>query len=179
MKDQFKLVILGDSAVGKTSFVERITNGDFIREHKPTYAVDMTDYSFYTNLGQINFRIWDLAGKEENKGLEDGYLINADCILIIFDLTSTESYRSLNKWYKMVKNIIPDVPIVICGNKSDSSNRKIHHMKLPTSIKYYDISVKSCYNLDKPMIYLIEKLLFYKINLSTRPTITPPLVEIY
>jgi GTP-binding nuclear protein Ran len=75
MKPQatFKLVLVGDGGVGKTTFVKRHLTGEFEKKYIATRGVNVNPIIFYTNHGPIQFNIWDTAGQEKLGGLREGY----------------------------------------------------------------------------------------------------------
>lgn len=160
---KFKVVLVGDGGVGKTTFVDRHRTGNFTKEYIATMGVEVTPLVFYTTKGPIQINVWDCAGREEFGGLRDGYYIAADAAIIMFDVTGPSTYKSVPSWYKSVKERIEDKPIVLCGNKVDCKDRKVKpshitfHKK--KNLYYYDISAKSNYNFEKPFIYLLRKLM--------------------
>ena len=72
---EFKLVLVGDSGVGKSTFVKKHLTCEFQKTHIPTMGVEVISMPFYTSKGKIGFNIWDTAGKEEFGGLKDVYYI--------------------------------------------------------------------------------------------------------
>jgi GTP-binding nuclear protein Ran len=70
---EFKLVLVGDGGVGKTTFVKRHLTGEFEHQYMPTHGVEVHPMVFYTNHGPIRFNVWDTAGQERFGGLRDGY----------------------------------------------------------------------------------------------------------
>ena len=75
----FKLVLVGDGGVGKTTFVKRHLTGEFEKKYVATLGVDVYPLTFHTNHGPIKFVVWDTAGQEKFGGLRDGYGIIAEC----------------------------------------------------------------------------------------------------
>ncbi len=108
------------------------------------------------------FNIWDTAGQEQFEGNRDGYLIGAQAVIIMFDVTSKASYKGLISHWNIIQKICPEVPIVLCGNKCDSKNRKVLPREITFhtehKIPYFEISNKSCYNFEKPLLYILKKL---------------------
>lgn len=158
-----KIVLIGDGGTGKTTFVKRHKTGEFTRQYVATIGAETYMLPFYTNYGQINFNVWDTAGQEKFGGLRDAYYIGADGGIIMFDTTSRITYKNVPNWYRDLKNICPDIPLCLCGNKVDAVGRKIKpaHMKDRKSMNmaYFDISAKSNYNYEKPFLYLTKKIL--------------------
>lgn len=70
---QFKLVLVGDGGVGKTTFVKRHESGEFLKKYVPTVGAEVHPMDFNTNKGQLRFNVWDTAGQEKFAGLRDGY----------------------------------------------------------------------------------------------------------
>jgi len=152
----FKLVLVGDGGTGKTTFVKRHLSGEFEKKYIATQGVEVHPLGFTTNLGQIQFDVWDTAGQEKFGGLRDGYYINGQCAIIMFDVTSRITYKNVPNWHRDVVRVCENIPIVLCGNKVDVKERKVkaktitfHRKK---NLQYYDISAKSNYNFEKPFL---------------------------
>lgn len=189
---QYKLVLVGDGGVGKTSLIRRLINGEFTKEYVPTIGKEVNVMIFNTNYGPIRFNIWEISGQEKYSGL-DAYAFGADAIMGICDLTSKISANNLSMWYDKVKSHIPinslDLPSVVCGNKYDihSSRHKVSEVdKMNMWSKwgiYYDIIVKTNYNIQKPFLYLVgvltgyNDLVFIPHPPITSPTVNPPTVN--
>ncbi|CAF1568391.1 unnamed protein product [Rotaria magnacalcarata] len=159
---EFKLILIGDFGVGKTTFVKRyltydIENECLYRKSSPAYQL-----KFYTNSGEIIFNVSDTLGQERLRGIRDSYYIGGQCAIIMFDLTSRVTYRNVPMWYADLARVCDNIPIVLCGNKADLKDRKlkaksmIFHRK--KNIQYYEISALSNYNLEKPFLWLAKKL---------------------
>ncbi|EEQ30360.1 GTP-binding nuclear protein gsp1/Ran [Microsporum canis] len=158
----FKLVLVGDGGTGKTTFVKRHLTGEFEKKYIATLGVEVHPLKFQTNLGTIKFDVWDTAGQEKFGGLRDGYYINGQCGIIMFDVTSRITYKNVPSWHRDLVRVCENVPIVLCGNKVDVKERKVkaktitfHRKK---NLQYYDISAKSNYNFEKPFLWLARKL---------------------
>ncbi|KAI5171161.1 GTP-binding nuclear protein Ran [Nematocida sp. LUAm3] len=173
-----KIVLIGDGGTGKTTFVKRHMTGEFTKQYIATIGAETYLLPFYTNYGQVNYNVWDTAGQEKFGGLRDAYYIEADGGIIMFDTTSRITYKNVPNWYRDLRNICPDIPLCLCGNKVDIVDRKVKpaQMKDRKSMKiaYFDISAKSNYNYDKPFLYLTKKLfglpdLFFVANSQLLP----------
>lgn len=90
--------------------------------------------------------------------------MGADAAIIMFDVTSRLTYKNVPRWYTDIRKVCPDIPIVLCGNKADSSPREVPAKQInefihnTLALPYYDISVKSNYNYEKPFIHLLRLL---------------------
>lgn len=159
---EFKLVMVGDGSVGKTTFVKRHVTGEFDKVYKPTKGVEVTSIVYYTNHGPIRFNIWDTAGQEKLGKLRECYYIGADCAIIMFDLTTRTSYNNVPKWYKDLTKICESIPIVLVGNKADVKERKLKARQINfhrrRNLQYYDVSAKSNYQFAKPFEWLLRAL---------------------
>ncbi|KAK6522574.1 GTP-binding nuclear protein gsp1/Ran [Arthrobotrys megalospora] len=158
----FKLVLVGDGGTGKTTFVKRHLTGEFEKKYIATLGVEVHPLGFSTNFGHIQFDVWDTAGQEKFGGLRDGYYINGQCGIIMFDVTSRITYKNVPNWHRDLVRVCENIPIVLCGNKVDVKERKVkaktitfHRKK---NLQYYDISAKSNYNFEKPFLWLARKL---------------------
>ncbi len=122
---EFKLVIIGDGGVGKTTFVKRHVTGHFQKPYIPTKGAEVTPVEFHTSRGPVKFTVWDTAGQEKFGNLRECYYIDSHCAIIMFDLTARETYRNVAKWHKDLVKICPNIPICLVGNKADVKDRKL------------------------------------------------------
>lgn len=154
----FKLIVVGDGGVGKTTFLKRHITGEFERKYLATIGVEVHPLKFHTNYGELTFSCWDTAGQEKFGGLKDGYYIKGDCAIIMFDVTSKRSYKNVPNWYRDLVRVCGDIPIVLCGTKVDEKDRKVKPDQITSHLQYYDISTKTNYNYDKPFLYLARRV---------------------
>ena len=84
-----------------------------------TLGVEVHPLSFSTNFGTICFNVWDTAGQEKFGGLRDGYYIQGQCGIIMFDVTSRITYKNVPNWHRDLERVCENIPIVLCGNKVD------------------------------------------------------------
>lgn len=160
---EFKLVLVGDGGVGKTTFVKRHLTGEFEKKYIATLGVEVHPMVFHTNHGPIRFNVWDTAGQEKLGGLRDGYYIGGHCGIIMFDVCSRITYQNVPKWYKDLVRVCENIPIVLVGNKVDVKDRKVKAKQITfhrkKNLQYYDISAKSNYQFEKPFIWLLRRLI--------------------
>lgn len=180
---KFKLVLVGDGGTGKTTFVKRHLTGEFEKKYIATLGVEVHPLTFYTNYGKLVFNCWDTAGQEKFGGLRDGYYIQGQCAIIMFDVTSRVTYKNVPNWHRDLIRVCENIPIVLCGNKVDVKERKVkaktitfHRKK---NLQYYDISAKSNYNFEKPFLWLARKLAGEaELEFVEMPALKPPEVVI-
>lgn len=158
----YKLILAGDSTVGKTTWINRHATGNFTTNYKSTIGVEVTPIKFLSNNETICFNVWDVSGNPIYQGIADGYYIQADCAIIMFDVHNKSSYENTKSYYQKIREICGNIPILFCGNKVDIVNRivKPKQIKYPREVhcNYYDISSKSNYNLEKPFLYLARTM---------------------
>ncbi|EEH11364.1 small GTPase RanA [Histoplasma capsulatum G186AR] len=129
--------------------------------------------------GPIVFDVWDCAGQQEYRGISDGYYMNSDAGIIMFDVTSRTTYKNVLTWYGELRKAAGDeIPIVLCGNKVDVKGRKVRYgditSGLEAGLQYYDISVKRDFNIKEPFLWLTRKLVGNASLEFVPDTSTPP-----
>ncbi|GIX62645.1 GTP-binding nuclear protein Ran [Babesia caballi] len=160
---QFKLLLVGDGGVGKTTLVKRHLTGEFEKKYIPTLGVEVHPLKFRTNCGGIQFNAWDTAGQEKYGGLRDGYYIKGECAIIMFDVTSRITYRNVPNWHRDIVRVCDNIPMVLCGNKADVKERQVKagHIQFhrKRNLQYYDLSARSNFNFERPFLWLARRLL--------------------
>ena len=114
----FKVILLGDSSVGKTSIFTRFLEGKFDENYKCTIGTEYKLHSIYPDLNtEVNLHVWDTAGSEKYKSITKQYYRDAHGIILIYDIANRKSFNNLNNWIEDIKNnSIKDFQIVIVGN---------------------------------------------------------------
>ncbi|KAI6208560.1 GTP-binding nuclear protein Ran [Aphelenchoides besseyi] len=171
----FKLVLVGDRGVGKTAFVERHLTGVLKEQQAATQGAEVHQLTFNTTRGQVRFEVWDVAGQEVVPQGHDSFYVQANCAIIMFDVTSRATYNNVPTWHGDLVRVCGNIPKVLVGNKVDEYlNREVsalqgvnaHNLEL----QYYDISTKSSHNFEKPFLYLARQLLEDpNLNLVVKP----------
>jgi len=159
---RFKIVLVGEGGVGKTTFVKRHKTGEFERRYVATQGAEVHSLKFSTSCGPVWFDLWDTAGQEKLSGLRDGYYIGAHAAILMFDVTARCTYSKLPGWWKDLSRVCDRIPMVVVGNKVDCKDRKVkpkdiifHRRK---NLQYYDVSAKSNYNYEKPFLHILRAL---------------------
>lgn len=158
----FKIALVGDGGVGKTTYLKRFLTGEFEKRYIPTVGAEIHDMGRLSlkvaTDAHTRFEIWDTAGQEKYSGERTNYYKNAAAAIIMFDTTSLVSYKNVEKWYNDIREVSPNIPIVLVGNKCDSRDRKVSADRITFhrkhNLAYFDISAKSNYNFDKPFVML-------------------------
>lgn len=181
--NSFKVVVVGDGGVGKTTWLKRHRTGEFEKRYIATMGVEVHTLTVHTNHGPIFFKMWDTAGQEKFGGHRlKGYAQGAEAAIIMFDVTSKLSYLSVDNWFIQIRDICGNIPIVLCGNKCDVPGRKVLAKNMTfhrlNAIPYYDISARSNYNFEKPLLYLATRLTGKNIAFTEAPALQPPVIPI-
>lgn len=170
----FGICLLGDTSVGKTSFVDRIINSNFNYKSNATIGVEYTTKYFKTiiNSKEYNYKwsIWDTAGQEVYNSLIRTYYRNGPVYILMFDKTEKMSFNELKKWYDSIKTLGTDKKFIyIVGNKIDNSKYEVTYNDIIKKVedddfKYYEISVKNNLNLDLLINSINNDLLSYILD---------------
>ena len=116
----FKIVVAGNSGVGKTNLVARYTEDQFDESYKTTIGLDFKFKETTVGGEACRIQIWDTAGQEKMKAVAASYYKNSNGIAIIFDVANRESYDKIGFWLNEARNNVPlDVAFIIIGNKND------------------------------------------------------------
>jgi Ras-related protein Rab-7A len=129
-KTLLKVIILGDSGVGKTSLMQQFVNNKFSHQYKATIGADfLTKEITIDNNKQVTLQIWDTAGQERFQSLGVAFYRGADCCVLCYDVTNEKSLNNLSSWkdeFLIQSNVSnpQDFPFIIIGNKIDVDDSK-------------------------------------------------------
>ena len=174
----FKTIVCGAGGCGKSEWLRRLSSGpeepyQFDPKYTPTLGVNVQPLTFTLHeAGNVVFDVWDLAGQEKYQGLRDGYFIGADAAIIAFDLTSPNSFKAVETWYRDLMRMFAHpmdparslIPIILVGMKADIKDRKVHraqieHFQQVVKLKYLELSAKSTLNYDKIWLHLTRQVM--------------------
>ncbi|ROT68938.1 WSSV receptor Rab7 [Penaeus vannamei] len=125
-----KVIILGDSGVGKTSLMNQFVNKKFSNQYKATIGADFLTKEVMVDDRLVTMQIWDTAGQERFQSLGVAFYRGADCCVLVYDVTSPNTFKSLDSWRDefliQASPRDPDhFPFVVLGNKIDLENRAV------------------------------------------------------
>ena len=127
VKDDFKLkiVVVGDSGVGKTNLIRRFIQDDFQSNSKATVGVEFFSKSFKINDNVFKIEIWDTAGQERYKSITAAYYKGAKGGLVVYDVTSKTSFDNVDNWVSEIKEkASTDMKTMMIGNKIDLKDER-------------------------------------------------------
>ena len=137
----FKIILIGDTSVGKTNILSRYINDTFSETSKSTVGVELATKVEHYNYKKIKIQIWDTAGQERYKSITTSYYKGAKGAFIVYDITKKESFKNVDKWIKDLKEFgDEDVVILIIGNKCDlEDEREVSIEEVKKKAELFDI----------------------------------------
>jgi Ras-related protein Rab-5C len=161
----FKLVLLGDSAVGKSCLVVRFVRDEFFEFQEPTIGAAFLTQTVSLENATVKFEIWDTAGQERYRSLAPMYYRGAAAAIVVFDITKKDSYNGAKSWVKeLQRRGDPNVVIALAGNKADmETKRKVQTEEAQqyakdSDIIYMETSAKTSLNVRNLFVKIAEKL---------------------
>jgi small GTP-binding protein len=152
-----KIVVLGDSGVGKTALVQRYVNGRFAEEYRPTTGAQPLRKVLERDGDTVRLVIWDVAGHLLR--LHPAYSSEADGVILVCDMSKVSSAEVLIKWLNRVREHLGDAPFVLAANKSDIA--EFHEEcrgQLPKDITIVITSAKTGNNVDQLFDEMLAKI---------------------
>jgi Ras-related protein Rab-5C len=123
--NEYKVVVLGDSGVGKTSFISRFVKQTFDDYTESTPSASFISKSLVVDGVEVKFNIWDTAGQERFHAIAKVYYRDAAAAILVYDITNAASFEGLKKWVKEVRSTVgTDIAIAVVGNKEDLVERE-------------------------------------------------------
>ena len=182
----FKIIIIGDCGVGKSSLSLRATKNEFIESYKATIAFEFYIFNIKINNLNINLQIWDTCGQEEYRSLISSFYKNSSLAIIVYAIDNITSFNNVDSWIKDLKQYSnPNIKIILIGNKNDlNDKRQIEFEKGNQFAKDYNLdlffetSAKSGLNvqnilIDAAKILYLEYMNYvnFKSNISDKNNI--------
>ncbi|KAJ9170286.1 hypothetical protein P3X46_018406 [Hevea brasiliensis] len=161
-----KVIVLGDSGVGKTSLMNQYVYKKFSQQYKATIGADFVTKELQVDDKLVTLQIWDTAGQERFQSLGAAFYRGADCCVLVYDVNVLKSFETLNNWHeeflKQADPVDPDeFPFILLGNKIDvdgGNNRAVSERKAldwcasKGNIPYFETSAKEDYNIDEAFL---------------------------
>lgn len=162
-KNLLKVIILGDSGVGKTSLMNRYVNKKFSTQYKATIGADFVTKDVAVDDKLVTMQIWDTAGQERFQSLGVAFYRGADCCVLVYDVTAPTTFKSLDSWRdEFLIQASPrdpeNFPFIVIGNKIDQENRAVSSKRAQTwcqsknNIPYFETSAKEAVNVESAFI---------------------------
>eukprot|EP01095_Lingulamoeba_sp_RSL-Kostka_P013046 TRINITY_DN528_c2_g1_i1.p1 TRINITY_DN528_c2_g1~~TRINITY_DN528_c2_g1_i1.p1 ORF type:complete len:227 (+),score=31.83 TRINITY_DN528_c2_g1_i1:62-682(+) len=173
-----KIILLGDSSVGKTTLLNKFVNHKYDEIYKPTIGADFIRKDFKRGDKKITLQIWDTAGQERYESLGSAFYKGADACIFVYDVTSQSSFQRLDWWKtkftlnyrgsskRLQTKEQPEPLFIVIGNKIDLiegdnliSKSALEWCNSNGDLKYFETSAKNGHNIKKAFAYIVEKSL--------------------
>eukprot|EP00486_Rosalina_sp_Unknown_P005122 CAMPEP_0201571468 /NCGR_PEP_ID=MMETSP0190_2-20130828/14244_1 /ASSEMBLY_ACC=CAM_ASM_000263 /TAXON_ID=37353 /ORGANISM="Rosalina sp." /LENGTH=218 /DNA_ID=CAMNT_0047996147 /DNA_START=63 /DNA_END=719 /DNA_ORIENTATION=- len=162
-KSMLKVIVLGDSGVGKTSVLDRFVNSKFDSRYKATIGADFLSKEVNVDDTVVSMQVWDTAGQERFATLGVAFYRGADAVILVYDISDPISFKNISQWKQdFIDNGSPnkpnEFPFILFGNKCDlpSNKKKVHSTEVENWIKqnganipFYETSAKSATNIEQ------------------------------
>ncbi|KAM3146001.1 hypothetical protein pb186bvf_001979 [Paramecium bursaria] len=162
----FKILLIGDLKVGKSSILLRFTDNTFNEQFLPNIGVDFKIKTIDCQGKQVKLQIWDTAGQERFKTITSSFYKGALGILIVFDISNRDSFNNLLQWMDEIKKHASEgAVLVLVGNKLDiQDNREVSTVEAQAlaqklNIAYIETSSLNSINIEQPFVRIVEELL--------------------
>jgi Ras-related protein Rab-1A len=173
----FKIVMIGDSGVGKSCILLRFADDKFNENFYATIGVDFRFKNVMVDDKSVKLQIWDTAGQERFKTITSAYYRGADGIIIVYDITDRNSFAHIKDWLDDVNKYTDDNPLkIIVGNKIDLikdkqiNNNDMKTMTAQTGIEIIECSAKDSIKINDLMEIMTKKLIEKKKNEGNKNT---------
>lgn len=169
--EKIKIMTLGNSDVGKTSFLIRFTKNKYNDSKFTTLGIDLVTKLIMLNNKKYQIGFYDTAGQERYKSISLNTVKNADGIILMYDITNQISYDSISEWMeKISENLESDIPIMLIGNKCDLDNKRIiskeegEELSDKYKLSFFETSNKTGENVEESVFDLVNKIIKTKKN---------------
>ncbi len=169
-KRKFKVVVLGDPKVGKTSTILRFTDNVFLRAYIPTMGLNITQKIFNIDSIIVELVLWDIGGQTKFEIIRKKFYESASTLLVVFDLTNPMSFANVAKWYQDIKNYMKNNKALkgyLIGNKNDLTKKRIVseidaiRLSYALDLDYIEISALTGHNVELMFQNIARKLLHF------------------
>jgi small GTP-binding protein len=172
----YKIIVIGDPSVGKTSLLTNFCGDKFTYEYVPTVGVNITKekVTVKKDMGKdtdISLMIWDIAGQPQFYMLHRPYFNGADGMMLVYDITRSSSFSNINNWYSTaVKYGLSGIPRLLIGNKIDLKDEKkiilpmAEHLSQKLNAPFFESSALSGENVSEIFHKIAELTLLSKLQ---------------
>jgi len=159
-----KLLILGDSAVGKSATMNKFSDNSFSSSHIATIGVDFKYKTIECEGKRIKLQIWDTAGQEKFRSIVQTYYKGAMGIILMYAVNDRKSFQNIESWMKQIyNNAAAGVVVILVGNKSDLTERVVEtsegrRVAENYNIKFFETSAKDGTNVHEVFYELAKEI---------------------
>ncbi|CAB1325994.1 unnamed protein product [Coregonus sp. 'balchen'] len=150
----FKVVLIGDSGVGKSNLLSRFTRNEFNLESKSTIGVEFATRSIQVDGKTIKAQIWDTAGQERYRAITSAYYRGAVGALLVYDIAKHLTYENVERWLKELRDHADNnIVIMLAGNKSD-----LRHLRAKNNISFIETSALDSTNVEEAFKNILTEI---------------------
>ena len=161
----FKIVLVGDSSVGKTNIMGKYLKNEFKEDSKSTVGVEFGSKEFTIENHNVKIQIWDTAGQERYKSITSAYYKGAKGAFVVYDITRIDSFDSIDRWISDLKaSADQKISLLLIGNKSDLEDQRqvtkdqAEQKAKSFNVAFFETSALSGDNLDKAFEALVNEV---------------------
>jgi len=173
----FKLLIIGDSGVGKSSLLLRFADNTFSGSYITTIGVDFKIRTIDVNGEQVKLQIWDTAGQERFRTITSTYYRGTHGVIVVYDVQSAESFVNVKRWLHEIEQNCDSVNRILVGNKDDSPDKKVvettdaQNFADQIKVTLFETSAKDNKNVEEMFAEITQQVLSTKkSSLAEQPT---------
>ena len=160
----YKILLLGDSSVGKSSLMMRFADNYYEENNVSTIGVVSKKKDIIINNQKIILNIFDTSGQERYRSISTNFLRNSDGIIFVFDLTNGTTFDNIKRWLITCDEVIQDFQKIVVGNKLDLENREIDKERIEKfceekNLKYFETSARNNINVRRMFKELAKLIL--------------------
>ncbi|TDG42447.1 hypothetical protein AWZ03_011126 [Drosophila navojoa] len=169
----FKLLIIGDSGVGKSSLLIRFSDDTFSGSYITTIGVDFKIRTVEINGLRVKLQIWDTAGQERFRTITSTYYRGTHGVIIVYDVTNGDSFANVRRWLEEIQNNCDVVNKVLVGNKNDDPDRKVvitedaQRFARQMDIELFETSAKDNLNVEDMFLSITRQVLDHKLRTAS------------
>ena len=167
----FKVLLIGNSSVGKSSLLLRFVDNQWSDLFVPTIGVDFKIRTMEIDNKNVKLQIWDTAGQERFKNITASYYRGAHGIFVVYDISDTESFKNINNWLiEIEKNANKNVYKILVGNKCDLEDKRTvsyqqgKELAETYGMQFIETSAKSNTNVDEAFHLLGKEVMKLSLN---------------
>ena len=160
----FKVLLIGNSGVGKSSILSRYADNYFEEQNMPTIGVDFKINQTEIDGKVVKLQIWDTAGQCRFKTITQSYYRGSHGIIVVFDVTDRESFSGVQRWMQQVEENCQNVSCILVGNKSDLTSKRAvtfdegQELADHFMIRYVETSAKESKNVDSAFTMMTREI---------------------
>uniref|UniRef100_H0ZSG6 Calcium release activated channel regulator 2A n=1 Tax=Taeniopygia guttata TaxID=59729 RepID=H0ZSG6_TAEGU len=157
----FKIIFVGNSSVGKTSFLRRFCEDRFFPGTAATVGVDYNVRTVTVDHTQVALQLWDTAGQERYRSITKQFFRKADGVIVMYDITAKDTFTAVKQWLISIEEATGEnMPVLLLGNKTDNEKEREvpmgmgDHLAKDYNLIFYECSAYSGYNVENSVLHL-------------------------